>query len=261
MAPYSAPKPMSWTRWIPPSSVSNQAKTTAAPNSPPKEAAAKSPARTLKAIRFAFEPGAATSGAPASRSPASIPVLLSDVRSARPNPRLVLDPRRLASPSGGSQHLTGSKESERDRAKNEAGSVEVAGGYPAWKFATKGWSLSTGPTCAAPPGGPDPRDVVVEDLRYRTDRLAGPAVHALVRVDIEHAATLNVHFASEREGMLERGDVARAWQLARVPGEARRSRWHTRRGLRELRAARGRAVAGPAGAWSGARPAPSQSEF
>src|SRR6266511_4347436 len=89
MAPYSAPKPMSWTRWIPPSSVSNQAKTTAAPNSPPKEAAAKSPARTLKAIRFAFEPGAATSGAPASRSPPFIPDLLSDVRSAHPNPRLV----------------------------------------------------------------------------------------------------------------------------------------------------------------------------
>src|SRR5947207_9499451 len=76
MAPYSAPKPMSWTRWIPPSSVSNQAKTTAAPNSPPKEAAAKSPARTLKAIRSAFEPGAATPGAPAGGSPPSIPDLL-----------------------------------------------------------------------------------------------------------------------------------------------------------------------------------------
>src|SRR6266545_1638638 len=140
MAPYSAPKPMSWTRWIPPSSVSNQAKTTAAPNSPPKEAAAKSPARTLKAIRSAFEPGAATSGAPAGRSPPSILDLLSDVRSAHPNPRLVLDPRRLASPSGGSQHLTRSEPSEGDRAKMEAGSVEEDGGYPAWKFASKGWS-------------------------------------------------------------------------------------------------------------------------
>ena len=28
--------------------------------------------------------------------------------------------------------------------------------YPAWKFATSGWSLSTGPTCAAPPGEPIP---------------------------------------------------------------------------------------------------------
>src|SRR5438093_3815471 len=125
---------MSWTRWIPPSSVSNQAKTTAAPNSPPKEAAAKSPARALKAIRFAFEPGAATSGAPASRSPASIPDLLSDVRSAHANPRLVLDPRRLASPSGRNQHLTGSEESERNRAKKETGSVEEAGGISAWEF-------------------------------------------------------------------------------------------------------------------------------
>src|SRR6266508_4507562 len=188
MAPYSAPKPMSWTRWIPPSSVSNQAKTTAAPNSPPKEAAAKSPARTLKEIRFAFEPGAATSGAPASRSPPSTPDLLSDVRSAHPNPRLVLDPRRLASPSGGSQQA-----SERDRGKKEAGSVEEAGGYPAWKFATNAWSLSTGPTCAAPPGDPIPEMsslknsafdrgvvlplsrhfVLVEDRRHRTDWLAG----------------------------------------------------------------------------------------
>src|SRR6266498_1612450 len=53
--------------------------------------------------------------APTGRSPPSIPDLLSDVRSAHPNPRLVLDPRRLASPSGGSQHLTGSEASERDR--------------------------------------------------------------------------------------------------------------------------------------------------
>src|SRR5206468_10353929 len=105
-----------------------------------KEAAAKSPARTLKAIRFAFAPGAATSGAPASRSPPSIPDLLSDVRSAHPNPRLVLDPRRLASASGESQHLTGSEASECDRAKTEAESVEEEGGYPAWKFASKGWS-------------------------------------------------------------------------------------------------------------------------
>src|SRR6266545_6769324 len=128
MAPYSAPKPMSWTRWIPPSSVSNQAKTTAAPNSPPKEAAAKSPARTLKAIRSAFEPGAATSGAPAGRSPPSIPDLLSDVRSAHPNPRLVLDPRRLASPSGGSQHLT-REQRERTRSSEEGGRVRRGGGW------------------------------------------------------------------------------------------------------------------------------------
>jgi hypothetical protein len=145
---------------------------------------------------------------------------------------------------GGWHHLRaeastspGSEESERDRAKKEAGSVEEAGGYPAWKFATKGWSLSTGPTCAAPPGDPIPEMsslknstligvfppfsrhvVLVEDRRHRTDRLAGPAVHALVRVDIEHEATLNVHLASEREALLERGDVARAWQLARAPG-------------------------------------------
>src|SRR6266498_901282 len=149
---------MSWTRWIPPSSVSNQAKTTAAPNSPPKEAAAKSPARTLKAIRFAFEPGAATSGAPASRSPPSIPDLLSDVRSAHPNARLVLDPRRLASPSGGSQHLTGTEASERDRAK-KGGRVRGGGGrLSGLEVRHEGWSLSTGPTCeevaSQDPGGP-----------------------------------------------------------------------------------------------------------
>ena len=64
---------------------------------------------------------------------------------------------------GGWHHLRaeasispGSEASECDQAKKEAGSIEEAGGYPAWKFATKGWSLSTGPTCAAPPGDPMP---------------------------------------------------------------------------------------------------------
>src|SRR6266511_1135061 len=126
MAPYSAPKPMSWTRWIPPSSVSNQAKTTAAPNSPPKEAAAKSPARTLKAIRFLFEPGAATSGAPASRSPASIST------SSR---MFAAHTLTLASfsiqggwhhLSGGSQHLP-LEQRERTRLNDEGGRVRRGG--------------------------------------------------------------------------------------------------------------------------------------